>query len=159
MPIYFKIGRSTKRFVFFEFILFLHTCYICVCFQLVAFMREHMGHKALLMGYSMRLKLTLVSSLIDFQLVRLGYTPFFLECVYFGLLTPLLYLICLSLCVYEWVSVCLGDFLLCGFKFTRDSFPTPFFIIFTNPSARAGYDTRSIFKWSLTGLNSEFSFS
>ena len=32
-------------------------------------------------------------------------------------------------------------------------------IIFTNPSARAGYDTRSIFKLSLTGLNSEFSFS
>ena len=27
------------------------------------------------------------------------------------------------------------------------------------PSARAGYDTRSIFKWSLTGLNPEFSFS
>ena len=33
-------------------------------------------------------------------------------------------------------------------------------IIFINPSARAGYDTRSIFfKRSLTGLNSEFSFS
>ena len=32
-------------------------------------------------------------------------------------------------------------------------------IIFTNPSARAGYDTRSVFKQSLTGLNSEFSFS
>ena len=32
--------------------------------------------------------------------------------------------------------------------------------IFTSPSARARYDTRSIFfKWSLTGLNSEFSFS
>ena len=29
-------------------------------------------------------------------------------------------------------------------------------ILFTNPSARAGYDTRSIFKRSLTGLNSEF---
>ena len=28
--------------------------------------------------------------------------------------------------------------------------------IFTNPSARAGYDTRSIFRWSLSGLNSEF---
>ena len=28
-----------------------------------------------------------------------------------------------------------------------------------NPSARAGYDTRSIFKRSLTGLNSEFSFA
>ena len=32
-------------------------------------------------------------------------------------------------------------------------------ILFTNPSARAGYDTRSIFKRSLTDLNSEFSFS
>ena len=32
-------------------------------------------------------------------------------------------------------------------------------IIFTNPSARARYDTRSIFKRILTGLNSEFSFS
>ena len=31
--------------------------------------------------------------------------------------------------------------------------------IFTNPSTRSGYDTRSIFKQSLTGLNSEFSFS
>ena len=30
--------------------------------------------------------------------------------------------------------------------------------IFTNLSARAGYDTRSIFKRSFTGLNSEFSF-
>ena len=28
-----------------------------------------------------------------------------------------------------------------------------------NPSARARYDTRSIFKRSLAGLNSEFSFS
>ena len=34
-----------------------------------------------------------------------------------------------------------------------------FVILFTNSSARAGYDTRSIFKQSLTGLNSEFSFS
>ena len=31
--------------------------------------------------------------------------------------------------------------------------------IFTYPSIWAGYDIRSIFKWSLTGLNSEFSFS
>ena len=31
--------------------------------------------------------------------------------------------------------------------------------IFTNPSTRAGYDIRSIFKRSLTGLTSEFSFS
>ena len=32
-------------------------------------------------------------------------------------------------------------------------------LIFTNPSAQAGYDTRLIFKRGLTGLNSEFSFS
>ena len=32
-------------------------------------------------------------------------------------------------------------------------------VIFTNPSARAGYDTRSIFKRSLTGFNSEISYS
>ena len=34
-----------------------------------------------------------------------------------------------------------------------------FKVLFTNPSARAGYDTRSFFKRSLTGLNSELSFS
>ena len=33
------------------------------------------------------------------------------------------------------------------------------FFLFTNPSTRAGYDTRSISKQSLIGLNSEFSFS
>ena len=32
-------------------------------------------------------------------------------------------------------------------------------ILFTNPSAQAGYDTKSVFKRSLTGLNSEFFFS
>ena len=38
--------------------------------------------------------------------------------------------------------------------------PHFFFLdFFTHPSAWAGYDTRSIFKRSLTGLNSEFSFS
>ena len=31
--------------------------------------------------------------------------------------------------------------------------------IFTNPSTQAGYDITSIFKRSLAGLNSEFSFS
>ena len=46
IKIYLKIGRSTKRFVFLNlFILFLHTCYVYVCFQLVAFVREHVWHK------------------------------------------------------------------------------------------------------------------
>ena len=39
------------------------------------------------------------------------------------------------------------------------SFSFSYIYIYTNSSAQAGYDTRSIFKWSLTGLNSEFSFS
>ena len=30
--------------------------------------------------------------------------------------------------------------------------------VFTNPSEQAGCYTRSIFKWSLKGFNSEFSF-
>ena len=47
----------------------------------------------------------------------------------------------------EWISA-LDGYLM----------PNPAIFIFTNPSARAGYDTRSIFKRSLTGLNSEFSF-
>ena len=34
-----------------------------------------------------------------------------------------------------------------------------FFLTSSNSSARAGCDTRSISKWCLTGLNSEFSFS
>ena len=37
--------------------------------------------------------------------------------------------------------------------------PFVVFIIFTTHSTRVGYDTRSIFKRSLTGFNSEFSFS
>ena len=55
-------------------------CYIYVCFQLVAFIREHMWHKAFLMGNSMRLELTLVSSIIDPWLVKL---------VYIGVVVPL----------------------------------------------------------------------
>ena len=43
--------------------------YIRAYFQLVAFVREHIWNKALLMGYLMRLELTRVCSLNDFQLV------------------------------------------------------------------------------------------
>ena len=45
------------------------------------------------------------------------------------------------------------------FHSCRMNLKTSCYIYLPNPSARAGYDTRSIFKWSLTGLNSEFSFS
>ena len=102
--IYFKIGQSMKRFVFWNlFILFLQKCYIYVCFQLVAFVREHMWHKAILMGYSMRLELTLVSSINDPCLVRL---------VYIGVLVPLFWSVFTLVCFtrlwyfYSFVCVC-----------------------------------------------------
>ena len=43
-------------------------------------------------------------------------------------------------------------------KYTYGTIPLPHTYL-PNPSARAGYDTRSVFKRSLTGLNSEFFFS
>ena len=46
-----------------------------------------------------------------------------------------------------------------GNKTEKVSFDIDPIYLFTNPSTQAGYDTRSILKRSLTGLNSEFSFS
>ena len=53
---------------------------------------------------------------------------------------------------------------LCHISLVAYSMANPVYIYIyisylPNLSARAGYDTRSIFKRSLTGLNSEFSFS
>ena len=62
-----------KRFVFFEFIYFVLTCVLYICFQLVALIIEHVWHKAFLMGYSIRLELTLVSSINDPWLIKLVY--------------------------------------------------------------------------------------
>ena len=58
--IYVKIDRSTERFAFFRIHFFLFCSYIRACFQLVAFVREHIEHKALLIEYSMKLELTRV---------------------------------------------------------------------------------------------------
>ena len=63
------MNTSTKRIVFFDRVIYLSRSYIHVCFQLVAFAREHIWYKAVLMGYSMRLELTCVCSLNGFQLV------------------------------------------------------------------------------------------
>ena len=121
------------------FILFLHTCYICVCFQLVAFVWEHIWHKALFMGVLNEIW-THICFLYKWPLVgQAGLyrdcCSSFLECVYFGLLYPSLIfdmfiVMCVSVCVgigvvwdftYSFcVCVYLGEF--CGFKFTRSSF-------------------------------------
>ena len=71
------MNKSTKIFVFFLGIIYLFYSYIRVCFQLVAFIRVHIWHKALLMGYSMKLELTRVCSLNGFQLVMGLYGGYF----------------------------------------------------------------------------------
>ena len=55
---YFKMSRSTKRFEFFQRFFFIYSfrSYIRVCFQFVAFVREHIQHKALLMEYQPKRK-------------------------------------------------------------------------------------------------------
>ena len=74
----------------------------------VAYVRENIYHKALLMGYSVRLELTGICSLNDFQLVRglyRGPPLFFLECDLPLSGLPLIDIWCfLSLCV----CVCVG---------------------------------------------------
>ena len=66
-------------------------------------------------------------------------------------------------CLVSYVGHSLRLFSLCrnavGTFYSHNRQGNNLLILFTNPSARAGYDTRSIFKRSLTGLNSEFSFS
>ena len=102
--------------MFLNLSLFLHTSYIYVCFQPVAFIREHMCRKVLLIGYTMRLELTLVCSLNAFQLVWAGFIyrlfPFFLECVYFSLLYPSLFdmfiVVCVCVCVCALARFCVS---------------------------------------------------
>ena len=68
------MSRSMKRFVFFN--IYFFCSYIDVCFQLDAFIREHVWHEAMLMGYSLRLGITCVCSLNGFPV---GYRFFFYE--------------------------------------------------------------------------------
>ena len=71
---------SPQKDLYFLGFIHLFCSYIHVCFQLDAFIREHVWHKALLMGYSMRLELTHACSLNGNQLVMgffLKVAPFF----------------------------------------------------------------------------------
>ena len=72
---------------------------------------------------------------------------------------------CLQLCwewttpywIWEWTTHTFTQMDYPHFQVQSD--PEYLLFIFTNPSTRARYDTRSVFKQSLTGSNSEFSFS
>ena len=73
--IYIYILKSVglPRDLYFLGFIYLFCSYICVCFQLDTFVREHVWHKASLMGYSMRFKLTCSCSLNGFQLVMVFF--------------------------------------------------------------------------------------
>ena len=64
------------------------------------------------------------------------------------------------MCVCE-QGLALNDqqWLICNKTKPNQNFMINVLSYLPNPSAREGYDTRSIFNRSLTGLNSEFSFS
>ena len=86
------------------FRIYLFCSFICVCFQLIAFVREHVWHKALLMGYSMRLELMTVCSLNCFHFgmgFYGGHSSFSLSVFTLVCFTPHLLLI------FDMLSVCL----------------------------------------------------
>ena len=87
--------------------------YIRFCFQLVAFFRERIWHKALLMGYSVRLELTRVCSLNGFSVcygfIWKSLLSFFSEYVYLSQLYPSLFFdiwyVFVVVCVRVYVGV------------------------------------------------------
>ena len=101
------MSRSTKKFVF-SFLGFIYF-YIRVCFQFVAFVRERIWHKVLLMGYSMRLEITCVCSLNGFQLAKGlhgGHSSLFLRVFTLACFTPhwawifdMFFSLCVCVCV------------------------------------------------------------
>ena len=71
-------------------------------------------------------------------------------------LSPFTY--CIFMERYDYIYSCLNTY---AYLFLNTFGVYIMYIIsyLPNPSARVGYDTRSVFKRSLAGLNSEFSFS
>ena len=67
--------------------------------------------------------------------------------------------VCVCVCVFIYAYFSFALVISASIHCYVNYFDIQVLILFTNPSARAGYDTRSIFKRSLTGFNSEFSFS
>ena len=98
-----------------------------VCFQLVTFVREHMWHKAMWMGYSITLELTLVWMVLRFVWVYIGITPLFSflrECLLLFVLHLCfrVFVILLWVGARAWVSVW-----VCVFKVVSDSIYSNFF--------------------------------
>ena len=140
--IYFKIRRSTKRFVFFEFIYLILTYVLYICmFPARCFRQKTYVAQGLFNGV---LNETWTHSRFQYKWPLVGQAglywdrcSYFLECVYFGLLYPsLIFDIFIVVCVraracvlaLEWFWISLTAFFLCvngefcGFKFTGSSF-------------------------------------
>ena len=125
-----------RRDLYFLELNYLFCSYIRVCFQLIAYVREHIWHKALLIGYPMRIELTRLN---DFLLVMVYievFLSFYLSVFYLSLLYPSLIfdvfvVVCLRMCVCVGVvldftnsyfscvcvcvcvCVCFGDLCMC----------------------------------------------
>ena len=96
------------------FRIYLFCSFKCLCFQFDTFIREHVWHKTLLMGYSMRLEPTDVCNLNEFQLIMSflwkSLFSFSLECVSFSLLYSsfafdIWYVVCMYVCMCICVCV------------------------------------------------------
>ena len=109
---YFKWVRPRRNLYFLSALfIYLFCSYIRMCFQLVAFVREHIWHMALLMGHSMRFELTRVCSLNGFRMVMgkcKGHSSFFFwMCLPYPILHLIgfWYLICFCRCVYIYIYI------------------------------------------------------
>ena len=107
----FKIRRSTKRIVFFLFIYFvlIYVLYMCI-FPACCFRQRTYVAQGLVNGI---LSVTWTHSCFTFKWPLVGpaglyggYSPSFLECVYFGLLLPLFDIWYVYSCVCVCVCVC-----------------------------------------------------
>ena len=104
--IYIKIGRFTKRFVYwiYLFILFLHTCrFPACCFRLRTYMAQGLVNGVV--------NETWTYSRLEFEWFSVGYRHlplFFLECVHLSLLYPSLIFDMFLSCVCVCVCVCVG---------------------------------------------------
>ena len=128
---------------------------MCVCVNAYIFLSVSLSSLS-----TLSLSLSLYhSSLLSIFFIYCHFVSTSIKPTYLPTCQPLFNFKSLSLSslVYSYLSIYLSILIFISpFLFQRNSI---YLSIFTNPFARAGYDTRSIFKRSLTGLNSEFSFS
>ena len=159
--VYLKIPKNFVRFLFQDGLRFMHIPFVCMIeFKLLTqFFVDHIAHPVV---SSLILSLLKCTAFVYYDpFIFITTSAILLRLVYscFDIVIMLLFCAVIRRNAISFSRVpffshaqvfsCMIS-LVCPLK-------SPSYL--PNPSARAGYDTRSIFKRSLTGLNSEFSFS